>query len=121
MTRHRPTSDKRKALGQNFLRGGPAVSAPVAAAAIGPDELVVEIGAGGGAPTREPPAPGCRPLVGERDPQYAASLRQTFAEPPRVTVAEVDVRELRWPDEPFRVLANIPFGLTTEILRLLLD
>lgn len=32
-----------------------------------------------------------------------------------------DLRQLRFPREPFRVVANPPFSLTTDILKLILD
>jgi 23S rRNA (adenine-N6)-dimethyltransferase len=36
-------------------------------------------------------------------------------------VVEADVLAMRLPGEPFQVVANIPFGITTKILRRLLD
>ena len=40
---------------------------------------------------------------------------------PNVEVVEGDAREVELPREPFRVVANLPFHGTTEILRRLLD
>jgi 23S rRNA (adenine-N6)-dimethyltransferase len=60
-------------------------------------------------------------LAIERDPSLADRLRTKFATWPAVTVVEGDVLETPLPDEPFRVVANLPFGITTKILRQLLD
>jgi 23S rRNA (adenine-N6)-dimethyltransferase len=113
-------TSSRKTLSQNFLRAGSAVKRLVDEAQIGPDELVVEIGGGSGVLTRELAATGCRLLVVEKDPQFSAALKQRYAGDPRVTIVAGDVTALRWPREPFRVFANIPFGITTDILALLL-
>src|SRR5207247_4454976 len=57
----------------------------------------------------------------ERDPARAELRRAKCATWPAVTVVEGDVLETPLPDGPFRVVANIPFGITTKILRHLLN
>ena len=49
------------------------------------------------------------------------SLVDTLDATDRVRIIETDVRRLRFPREPYRVVANPPFGLTTELLAMLLD
>jgi 23S rRNA (adenine-N6)-dimethyltransferase len=121
VSRHPRTNDRQKLYGQNFLRPGPKVVALVANADIRADQLIVEIGGGTGTLTSSLAATGCRLIVIERDPQYSQSLKAKYDDSSRVTVVAQDVRLFRWPVEAFRVVGNIPFGLTTEILRMLLE
>jgi 23S rRNA (adenine-N6)-dimethyltransferase len=81
-------------------------------------DLVVEIGAGNGVITRELVPRARRVIAVELDARDAQRLRRRF---PDVRVVHADACAFRWPDEPFRVVANLPFAHTTEILRHLLD
>ena len=54
-------------------------------------------------------------------PLCAARLRERFGATANVEVVEDDVLRVPLPARPFRVVANLPFHLTTAILRRLLD
>jgi 23S rRNA (adenine-N6)-dimethyltransferase len=85
------------------------------------DDVVVEIGAGTGRIT-EPLARRARRVIAvELDPQLARALRRSVGRNPVVDVVERDVLELRMPVEPFRAFGNLPFALSTRILRALFD
>jgi 23S rRNA (adenine-N6)-dimethyltransferase len=117
-----PRDERRRRLGQNFLRPDLA-DALVAEAGFGSDDLVVDIGAGRGACTFAL-ARHCGLVVAvEKDPRWAAHLRREAARlgAHNVTVVCRDVLAYRLPRRPFRVLGSIPFGATTAILRHLLD
>jgi len=107
--------------GQHFLRSRRLVASLVDAAAVSPGELVLDLGAGRGIITAELAARRASVVAVEYDPALAADLRARFARTPGVTVVEADARVLRLPDEPFRVVANMPFAGSTAILRRLLD
>jgi 23S rRNA (adenine-N6)-dimethyltransferase len=106
---------------QHFLRSARLASALVADAGVAPGELVVDVGAGGGRLTAPLAAAGARVVAVELDPVWAARLRARFAGQPNVTVVEADALAFRLPSEPFRVVANPPFHITTATLRRLLD
>jgi len=93
----------------------------IAGAEVGPGALVLEIGAGSGIPTRELADPARRVVAIELDPQWAARLRQERDSHPRVRILEGDALRLDLPEEPFRVIASVPFNRTTAILHHLLD
>jgi 23S rRNA (adenine-N6)-dimethyltransferase len=81
---------------------------------------VVEIGGGTGMLTEPLVRSGARVVVVERDRRLAVALRARFAS---VRVVEADAARYSWPrDEPFQVVANLPFAGSRAILaRLLAD
>lgn len=113
----RPAQTARRP-GQHFLRSRALVRSLVDGAGIGPGDLVVDVGAGRGAITAELVERGATVWAVESDPALAAVLRERFGG--RVRVLEADARRLRWPREPFAVVANLPFSGGTEILGSLL-
>jgi len=112
---------RRRTLSQNFLVDRRAIDALVDGSGVGNGDLVVDIGAGNGLISAALVRRGAQVLAIERDPSLAERLRAKFATWPAVTVVEGDVLETLLPDKPFSVVANLPFGITTKILRHLLD
>jgi 23S rRNA (adenine-N6)-dimethyltransferase len=119
-----PRDERRRSLGQNFLRPELADQL-VARAAFEPGDLVVEIGAGRGACTFSlAHKRGVRVIALEKDPRWANSLRREVVRrdlEARVRVVCCDARDYRMPRRPFRAFGSLPFGATTTILRHLLD
>jgi len=112
---------RRRVLSQNFLVDHRAIDALVDGSGVGDGDLVVDIGAGNGLISAALVRRGAQVLAIERDPSLAERLSAKFATWPAVTVVEGDVLDTSLPAEAFRVVANIPFGITTKILRRLLD
>jgi len=106
-----------RAPSQHFLRTAVAAEL-VRDAALGPDELVVDLGAGSGRLTAELARAARQVVAVELDPRLAARLRGRWQ---NVEVMEADARRVELPHEPFRAVANLPFHGTNEILRHLLD
>ena len=107
----------RRARSQHFLRGRYAAEL-VRDADLAEHDLVVDLGAGTGRLTAELARSVQCVVAVELDPRLAVQLRGRWA---NVDVLEADAREVELPREPFRVVANLPFHGTTEILRHLLD
>jgi 23S rRNA (adenine-N6)-dimethyltransferase len=112
---------RRRILSQNFLVDRRAIDALVDGSGVGDRDLVLDIGAGNGLISAALARRGARVQAVEKDPALAERLRAKFATWPLVTVVEADVLAMPLPAELFRVVANIPFGITTKILHRLLD
>lgn len=80
--------------------------------------LVLDLGAGDGVITRRLLARHARVVALELHRGRAAALRRDLAGEP-VKVVTADVRDLRLPTQPFRVVANPPFdGISAVLARL---
>jgi 23S rRNA (adenine-N6)-dimethyltransferase len=112
---------RRRVLSQNFLVDRRAIEGLVDGSGVGEGDLVLDIGAGNGLISGALARRGARVLAVERDRGLAERLRAKFATWPSVTVVDADVLTTPLPSEPYRVVANIPFGITTKILRRLLN
>jgi 23S rRNA (adenine-N6)-dimethyltransferase len=107
--------------GRHSLRSRAFAVELVRDACITPGSLVLDLGAGGGVLTRALVDAGARVRAVELDPAALRQLRARFGDHPRVEVVDGDATVLRLPDEPFAVVANLPFAAGTAILRRLLS
>jgi 23S rRNA (adenine-N6)-dimethyltransferase len=88
---------------------------------VGPGDLVFDLGAGVGALTAPLARTGARVIAIERDGRTAGRLAARMAAHDNVSVVTGDVLSVPLPRRPYLVVANIPFGITTALLRRLLD
>lgn len=96
------------------------VDALIASASPGPGDLVVEFGAGTGVVTEALAATGARVLAVERLPRFVRQLERRFADVDAVRVVDGDARDVMLPHRPFVVVANLPYAVSTAVLRRLL-
>jgi 23S rRNA (adenine-N6)-dimethyltransferase len=82
---------------------------------------VVELGAGRGALTDALADRAAHVLAVELDPELVSILADRYTSVRNVTVLCADARDTPLPANPYRVLANLPFGVTSAVLRRLLD
>jgi 23S rRNA (adenine-N6)-dimethyltransferase len=109
----------RRGLDQHFLRSDRLAAELVRSAGLTRDDLVLEIGAGSGRLTAALARVARHVLAVEVDPRWVRQLRSRVSG--NVTVVQADALRLPLPADPFRVVANLPFGQTTAFLRHLLD
>ncbi|MBE2269870.1 MAG: ribosomal RNA small subunit methyltransferase A [Anaerolinea sp.] len=115
----------KKSLGQNFLHDPQALEKIADAAELMPDETVLEIGPGTGALTAVLAGRVRQVYAVELDRRLEPIMRLTLAPHANVTVIFDDIMSVNLPellgDQPYVVVANVPYYITSAILRLLLE
>lgn len=113
----------KKKWGQNFLVDESALDRIVRAADLGPDDVVVEIGAGLGTLTAALAAAGPRQVEAvERDPDLVGILCAEFPPGGRVEVRARDALSLDFGEEsraagrPLVVVGNLPYQITSPLV-----
>ncbi|MGQ9516882.1 MAG: 16S rRNA (adenine(1518)-N(6)/adenine(1519)-N(6))-dimethyltransferase RsmA [Anaerolineae bacterium] len=114
----------KKQLGQHFMIDPRALERVVQAAEVTPADEVLEIGAGIGTLTERLLEHAGRVVAVELDPQLVGILQERLEGHPKLEVAAGDI--LRFPPadwfaEPYKVVGNIPYYITSAILRHLLE
>lgn len=116
-------ADKR--LGQNFLQDESVLEKIAATAEILKDDCVLEIGSGLGSLTRHLAVAARNVTAVELDPDLLAPLQAVLAPYPNVRVVHGDILKLSISDlvdQPdYIVAANIPYNITSAIIRHLLE
>lgn len=116
-TRATARDRSRRVLSQNFLVDPAAISRLTRAAQPDPDRLLLEVGAGRGQLTRLLAARSRRLIAYEVDPVAAAELLRSCADLPTVTCRQADFLTAPPPRAPFDVVGNIPWSLTSAVVR----
>lgn len=117
----------KKSLGQNFLQCAWVADAMLEAAHVSAKDTVLEIGPGMGALTRPLAARAKKIIAVEKDEMLARSLKNALTQEhiENVSIIEGDIRKLFPHSLPipdtYKVIANIPYYLTSYLLRLLLE
>jgi len=120
----------KKYVGQVFLKDKKYLKTIIRAAQLKPQEIVLEIGAGQGVLTEALLKEGIYVKAVEKDKELMASLRQKFQNQKNLTLIEADIRDfLKNPKkfkihltrQRYKVVANIPYYLTSHLLKLLLE
>ncbi len=111
---------KKKSLGQHFLRSQGALAAAVTAADIHAGDTVLEIGPGEGALTEHLLAANAKVVAVEKDHRLIPILQEKFSEHD-FTVHEVDALKVT-PDSlhitgPYKVVGNIPYYITGALIK----
>ncbi|MEV0378805.1 ErmE/ErmH/ErmO/ErmR family 23S rRNA (adenine(2058)-N(6))-methyltransferase [Nonomuraea sp. NPDC050643] len=109
-----PADRARRTLSQNFLVDRHAIDLMVKAAA--PEGLVLEPGPGEGPLTFALAEAGARVVAYEVDPRLAGRLASRTRGDDRIEVVRADFTTVRAPREPFAVVGNIPYAITSRIV-----
>ena len=120
----------RKRLGQHFLISEAHLKGIVAAAGLTGDDVVLEIGPGLGTLTRQLAAAAGQVVAVELDDGLSPVLEDLFLATPTVTVVHGDILQLSPVDvlsrvtqnrPEYKVVANLPYYITSAVLRHLLE
>jgi 23S rRNA (adenine-N6)-dimethyltransferase len=101
---------------QNFLRDPQLVEQLLALSSIGHDDTVLEIGPGTGIITDRLARHCHRVIAIEKDRALAARLHCRYAADPHVAIHACDFLAFPLPEASYKVFANIPFGITSDIV-----
>ncbi len=115
-----------KGLGQNFLANQAILAKIAAAADLTPDDTVLEIGAGLGTLTEHLARAAGRVVAVELDERLMGVLRDTFSGFDNVEIVQGDILALDpatlvAPATHYKVVANLPYYITSAVLRHLLE
>ena len=116
----------RRAFGQNFVADANTVRRIARLAGVGPDDFVIEIGAGLGSLTLALAETGAQVTAIEVDHGIAPVLRSVVAGLANVRVIENDARRVDWnalvpAGRTAVVVANLPYNVATPLIADLLD
>ena len=110
-------------LDQNFLKSPKLALFLIGHSNIKKRDLVIDFGAGSGVITSAL-ARRCKKVIAvEKDPETAKKLRANL-ERQKISNVEIfvgDLRELKLPNEPYKIFANPPFSLSAEVFYKLLN
>ncbi len=114
-----------KRLGQNLLIDEGALARIVAAAELAPTETVLEVGPGLGTLTRALAEQAARVVAVEIDRRMVQVLQTELGHLPNINVVHGDILALDpktlVEGEPYKVVANLPYAITSAVLRHLLE
>ncbi len=112
----------KKSFGQHWLYDEQSLDAVVQAAGIGPDDTVLEIGPGPGALTKKLVASAKQVIAVELDKKLANELPKRVSAD-NLTVVQQDIMkyDLSELSPGYKVVANIPYYLTSNLLRVLCE
>ena len=106
---------------QNFLRDPRLVERLLARSSISHEDVVYEIGPGGGVITDCLAQRARRVVAIELDGALAERLRRRYASQPHVAIHTGDFLASALPEQPYKDFASIPFAYTHEIVTKLTD
>ena len=114
----------RKHLGQNFLVDPAALDRIVTAADLSAGDVVVEVGAGLGTLTRPLAEAAGQVLAVELDDRLVETLHTQLADLSNVEIIHGDILSIAGFDLPhlgFKVVANLPYYITSAVIRRFLE
>ena len=111
-----------KGLGQNFLVNKGAVKMVINAADIKPDEVILEVGPGLGALTKELAKKAKKVIAVEKDRKMVEILKETLKGFENIEIVRGDILKLKLQiPKPYKIVANLPFHLTAPVIRKFLE
>lgn len=118
---------KQKKLGQVFLKDKKIIQKIIQAAKIKPKDQILEIGPGKGVLTKFLIKTGAEIIAVEKDPELVEFLKNIFKNKSNLNIVRGDIRDFFQNTEykilkpGYKAIGNIPYYLTSRLLRLLLE
>ncbi len=115
-------SSPKKSLGQHWLHDTSVLQAIAEAAEPTSDDTILEIGPGLGTLTSELLNSGARVIAVEFDDGLLEGLQKSLGDRPNFELVHADIRTYNLTNlPPYKIVANIPYYLTSQLLRIICD
>ncbi|MEI3607748.1 23S ribosomal RNA methyltransferase Erm [Pseudogracilibacillus sp. SE30717A] len=107
--------------GQHLMHNKRLIHEIVDQAKISTHDLVLDLGAGRGALTLVLSKKAKNVLAVEYDSKFVEILKQKSCHDPNTKIIHQDILKIHLPKKPFVVVSNIPYSITTPIMKMLLN
>lgn len=115
----------KKSLGQNFLRDEKVLEKIIESADLQADDFVIEIGPGEGVLTEKLVPKASKVLAIEIDQNLIPALEKKFSKNENIEIINDDILKINLEklveNKKYKVIANIPYYITSKIIRLFLE
>ncbi|GIN92530.1 ribosomal RNA small subunit methyltransferase A [Siminovitchia terrae] len=107
--------------GQHLMHSNKLIHEIVDQVKISRHDTVLDLGAGKGALTSVLSQRAGKVLAVEYDIEFVEVLKRKFFQQKNTKIIHEDILQFRLPKEPFIVVSNIPYSITTPIMKMLLN
>lgn len=110
-----------KSLGQNFLTSKDTLVSILRTAELSRTDTVLEVGPGIGTLTRGLAQSAKKVIAVEKDSTMVEILKETTKDLQNVEIIQGDILKLRQAKEIYKVVANLPYYITSPVIRIFLE
>ena len=114
---HNKTMKRLATSSQNFLRSPRLVESLVSRSNLTPNDTVYDLGAGSGVISSVLAKHVARVVAVEYDERLMETLHHNLEKYPNVTIRQANIVTMPLPRTPYKVFANIPFHLSSQIVQ----
>ena len=108
---------RRRLYSQNFLQNPRLISKLIGQSSIGKKDTVIEIGPGTGNITSQLLRSSGKVVAIEIDKKLCLFLKQRFRNANNLRLIQEDFLSFRLPNYPYKVFANLPFNITSAVIK----
>lgn len=102
---------------QNFIRNPALISELLRRSTIRSNDVVYDLGAGSGVIASQLAKKAKQVVAVEFEPRIFETLQRNTEKLPNVTTIKADALKVKLPDTPYKIFANIPFHISSGIVR----
>jgi 16S rRNA (adenine1518-N6/adenine1519-N6)-dimethyltransferase len=111
----------KKNLGQNFLIDKNILQKIINSSDIKPDDIILEVGPGVGTLTQELTKIAKRVIAVEKDNTMCKILKESLKNYKNIEIINADILKFQIKEKKYKVIANIPYYLTSPLIRKFLE
>jgi len=111
----------KKGLGQNFLIDKNILQKIIESSDIKPEDIILEVGPGVGALTQELAKKAQKVIAVEKDETMCKILKEDLKDFKNIEIINEDILKFKIEEKKYKVIANIPYYLTSPLIRKFLE